>query len=78
MDIGIILDASGSVRAHNFRTALNFIQDLIKHFQVSSKGTHFGFITYSGGAKVEFKMSDSRYHNFNSIIARIRSTRYYI
>ncbi|XP_031562905.1 uncharacterized protein LOC116298543 [Actinia tenebrosa] len=76
LDIGIILDASGSVRAHNFKIALDFIQDLIKHFQVSPKGTHFGFIIYSGKAKVEFKMSDSRYHNFNSIMDRIRSIRY--
>ncbi|KAK3700598.1 hypothetical protein QZH41_010513 [Actinostola sp. cb2023] len=76
LDIGIILDGSGSVRERNFKIALGFIEDLITHFKVSADGTHFGFITYNHVAKVQFTMADTRYHDFVGLKARVKAIRY--
>jgi len=71
LDVGVIIDGSGSVGSKNFKIALGFIEDLITHYNVSADGTHFGAITYNGAAKLQFTMADARYHSFVALKARV-------
>jgi uncharacterized protein YegL len=47
MDLGFILDASGSVGLKNFQLQLNFTKDLLRRVNVGSNKTHVGIINYS-------------------------------
>jgi hypothetical protein len=71
LDIGIILDGSSSVESDHFQVAVNFIKQLMKYFEISPQATHSGFIVYSTDAKLEFKMSDSRYYSYDKLAARL-------
>ena len=76
LDIGIILDGSGSVRSANFKEAKDFIAELLTHFQVSPGGTHAGMITYSTNAKLEFNMADSTYHHMLALKNKVLGVAY--
>lgn len=76
MDVGIILDGSGSVRRSNFQTAKEFIQSLISHFSVSAKGTHFGVITYSTDSTLEFDLANAKYHDIVELKKRVMEINY--
>ncbi|CAM2698421.1 unnamed protein product [Rotaria socialis] len=47
MDLGIVLDASGSVGESNYQLQLNFTKDLIQRVNVGSNKTRVGIINYS-------------------------------
>ncbi|CAF1923851.1 unnamed protein product [Rotaria magnacalcarata] len=47
MDLGIVLDASGSVGQSNYQLQLNFTKDVIQRVNVGSNTTHVGIINYS-------------------------------
>ncbi|XP_067043371.1 uncharacterized protein [Acropora muricata] len=76
LDIGIILDGSGSVGSSNFRKAKAFVEELIEHFAVSPQATHFGAITYSTYSKLEFDFADARYHKIVELKRRVMAIRY--
>lgn len=76
MDVGIIIDGSGSVRTENFKKAKEFIAEFTTHFQVSPDGTHVGVITYSTNAKLEFSMANSNYHHMLALTNRIKAISY--
>jgi collagen type VI alpha len=47
MDLGFVLDASGSVGALNYALQLNFTKDLLSRVNVGENKTHVGIINYS-------------------------------
>lgn len=40
MDLAFLMDASGSIGSHNYENMKKFINEVIDHFRVSSKGKH--------------------------------------
>lgn len=76
MDVGIILDGSGSVKQENFKKALDFLGDLVSYYRISPHDTHFGMITYSTNPTMEFKMADQKYHRHTSLKQRLQSVKY--
>jgi hypothetical protein len=51
MDLGFVLDASGSVGASNYALQLNFTKDLLRRVNVGPNKTHVGIINYSDVAQ---------------------------
>ncbi|CAF2415691.1 unnamed protein product [Rotaria sp. Silwood2] len=47
MDLGFVLDASGSVGRSNYQLQLKFTQDLLRRVNVGLNKTHVGIINYS-------------------------------
>ena len=76
MDVGIILDGSGSVKQENFNKVLKFLANLVSYYKVSPAGTRFGLITYSTNPTMEFTMADKRYHHLTSLKQRLQSVKY--
>lgn len=76
LDVGIILDGSGSVGKNNFKIAKEFVQSLMSHFSVSTKATHFGVITYSTNSNLEFDLANPKYHNVVELKKRVMEIRY--
>lgn len=76
LDVGIILDESGSVGSSNFKIALGAISDLVSHYSVSSSGTHFGMITYDSNPTLHFTMGNSQYQNIIDLKSKVESIRY--
>lgn len=76
LDVGIILDGSGSVSKNNFKIAKEFVQSLMSHFSVSTKATHFGVITYSTNSNLEFDLANPKYHNVVELKKRVMEIRY--
>lgn len=62
LDIGIILDSSGSVGQYHYEITKNFTVDLVDKMHVSKGATHVGVIHYSSYAYLNW--------NFNSDVAR--------
>jgi len=75
LDVGIILDESGSVGSRNFKIALGAIRDLVSHYDVSSDRTHFGLITYDSKPTLHFTMGDVRYQNIAELKSKVESIR---
>ena len=76
LDVGIILDGSGSMRSSNFKKAKEFVQSLIGHFSVSTKATHFGIITFSTNPTLEFDLANAKYHDIVELKKRVMEIRY--
>lgn len=54
-DVGFIIDGSGSIEnAHkgNYKKVLQFVENVVKAFEVSKGKTHIGIISYDHDAKV--------------------------
>lgn len=76
LDVGVILDGSGSVRKANFIKAKDFVQSLISHFTVSAKATRFGVITYSTDSRLEFDFANAKYHDIVELKKRVMEISY--
>eukprot|EP00795_Rhopilema_esculentum_P017452 gene17452-9057_t len=76
IDLGIIMDASTSVKRSNYNKVKIFIKELSEDFEISKTGTHFGILHYSGSAKLDFTMRDSQYYNRINLKAKIDSIPY--
>ncbi len=58
MDVGIIMDRSGSVGSENFKKSRNFVRTLVHRFQISSHGTRVGIIAYQSSSHLAVKFRD--------------------
>ncbi|XP_031566626.1 uncharacterized protein LOC116301675 [Actinia tenebrosa] len=76
LDLGIILDGSGSVKQSNFQKALQFLSTLVSHLRVSPSGTHVGMITYNSIPTLEFTPAETHYHHLTPLKHRIGLVRY--
>ena len=47
-----VLDGSGSIKAVNFQTMLQFVVDVVDAFKVEADGVRIGVIKYSSASKV--------------------------
>lgn len=52
MDLGFVLDASGSVGLVNYQLQLNFTAELLRQMNVGENKTHVSIINYSSGAEI--------------------------
>ena len=76
LDVGLILDGSGSVHRDNFKKALEFLSDLVGHLVVSSQGTHVGAIVYNSVASLKFNLAKSEYHTLPKLQEAIKKLGY--
>ena len=58
MDVGIIMDRSGSVGSANFLKSKSFVRTLVHRFQISSHGTRVGIIAYQSNSHLAVKFGD--------------------
>lgn len=58
MDVGIIMDRSGSVGSADFKKSKDFVRTLVHRFQISSHGTRVGIIAYESTSHLAVKFSD--------------------
>ena len=58
MDVGIIMDRSGSVDSADFKKSKSFVRTLVHRLQISSHGTRVGIIAYESTSHLAVKFSD--------------------
>ena len=54
IDLGFLIDASGSIGENGFNKIRNFVKKIVDAFEVSEVGTHVSAVWYSDDAKVAF------------------------
>ena len=64
------------MRKANFQKGKEFVKALISHFIVSTKATHFGVITYSTYAKLEFDFANTKYYEIVELKKRVMEIAY--
>lgn len=72
VDIGILLDGSGSIDYQspgNFDKCKNFLKNLVSSFNVAKDGTHVGLVLFSTNANVVFSFEE--YLDANSMMDAI-------
>lgn len=73
LDLGILVDGSGSVGAGNFIRCKKFIKNLVSSFTISPHYTRVGIVVYSNRPIPKFRFS--QYRNKHSLIRAIGSIR---
>lgn len=76
MDIGVIMDRSGSVGGNNFEKAKQFVISLVHKLQISSHGTRIGIIPYHSNAEVAVKFADVAYQTPDAMTRLIKGIPY--
>ncbi|XP_068676816.1 uncharacterized protein [Montipora foliosa] len=74
VDIGILMDESGSVSKADFERQKNFVKDLADHFEFGPNAAQFGVITYSTGAQLDITLS--QYKTSASFAQRVNSIKH--
>ena len=57
LDIGFILDSSGSIGAFDFEKIKSFVKDLTDHFNISHENTRVSVISYATSCTLHFPFS---------------------
>ena len=57
VDVGILMDESGSVSKDDFERQKSFVKALAGHFQFGPDGAQFGVITFSSGAQLDITLN---------------------
>ena len=65
VELGFLVDRSGSISQQNFEKVKSFILTVISGFDVSQNGTHVGIITYSSDAKTIISFDQFEDPNFD-------------
>ena len=81
VDLGFLIDASGSIGAKNFQKILQFVSKIVDAFAVGPNGTHVGVIYYADDAIVhfdfnKFKGDELTGENVIKEIKKIKSTEF--
>ena len=58
MDVGIIMDRSGSVGSANFKKSKDFVSTLVDRLKISSHETRVGIIAYHSSSHLAVKFAD--------------------
>lgn len=58
VDLGFLLDSSGSVERENFEKMKSFVKRLTNHFKISPNFTRVAMITYDTRVRVRFLFSE--------------------
>lgn len=54
----MIVDTSGSISRRNFKTLLEFIEEMLDGFDISEKGTHIAIVEYSSTTSVQLRFDE--------------------
>ena len=76
MEIGILLDASGSVTSANWKKTITFVEDFSKQFKMGFKGVRFAVIDFSDDAILQVHISDSQYWSQEAFSKKVNSIEY--
>ena len=74
MDIGILMDESGSVDKEDFERQKNFVKALAGHFQLGPSAAQFGVITFSTNAQLDITLN--KYHDLGSFQRGVSAIRH--
>ena len=74
LDLGFIVDGSGSVGRPNFRRVLHFVKKMIASFSVGRKGVRIAVVIYSSRPRLLFNFGN--YRRRNRMYRRIDRARY--
>ena len=58
VDLGFLIDASGSIGPSNFLKILSFVAKIIDAFEIGPDKTHVGVISYSDNATIAFDFNE--------------------
>ena len=53
----MVVDESGSIKAHNFEKIKKFVADIISRFSVAPFGAHFALVKYSTSPREVFSLT---------------------
>ena len=67
IDLGFIIDDSGSITNSNFKKEIEFIKSVASKFNVDVYKTRTSVITFSDAAKIHFEFRDYPGYNFNGL-----------
>eukprot|EP00795_Rhopilema_esculentum_P013502 gene13502-4382_t len=67
IDLGIILDDSGSIKHWGFEQEKKFIRDVTRHLHVSSSNTRVSVMTFSTHPRMRIFFRDGSAQNWNSL-----------
>lgn len=73
-DIIIVLDASSSIKAHNFKKVKDFLFEIIRQFKVSPDGIRVGLLSFATNTNVEFYLDT--YSSKAEVLGAITDVRY--
>lgn len=65
MDLGFVLDGSGSVSSDNFIQSKDFIKNMTKQFNISQTDSHVGVVLFATSASLVFNFN--QYYDIQSI-----------
>ena len=74
LDLGFVIDGSGSVGPKNFKRCLQFIKNVVQTFVISRRFTRVGAILYNNRAYKIFGFN--RHGNKNQVIRAVSLIRY--
>ena len=67
IDLGFILDDSGSIKSWGFEQEKRFIRDVTRQLRISSTDTRIAVMTFSTYARMRIKFGDGAGQNWNSL-----------
>lgn len=71
VDIGILMDESGSVSQTEFEEQKNFVKKLAGRFELGPNAAQMGVITYSTGAQLDITLN--QFKDTASFVQRVNS-----
>ena len=75
MDLGIILDASGSIGSYDYRIELQFTENLLRQVNVGPNRTHVGIINYSSSVQILTWLSTD--YTLNNTLRQLNKATYF-
>ena len=75
MDLGLVLDASGSIGANNYQLLRSFVIDLLRRANVGQNKTHVGIINYSTRYEILSYLNDK--YNLEEKIEAVKKSTYF-
>ena len=75
MDLGIVLDASGSIQPYDYRLQLQFTKDLLHQVNIGPNKTRAGIINYSGSTQILTWLNTS--YNLNDTLRQRNNATYF-
>ena len=74
----MIVDSSGSISRRNFKTLLEFMENMLDGFDISEKGTHVAVVEYSTNPSVQIKFNEfsGAFLNAANLKRKIRKIRH--
>lgn len=73
-DIIFALDTSASVSMSDFQTMLNFVEQIIRTFDIGQDNVRVGVVTFSGRSVLQFHLN--KYSNMNQLLDAISKVKY--